>query len=87
MDQAIDIEKFSKTAQAYYELIKDNLENDEKGKYVALDFETESYWIGETASMAIKKAKRKYPNKLFYLLQIGSPATFSIQTMRHAKFT
>jgi len=82
----VNIKSFSKVAQSFYGEIKDELENTSNGKYVALDSETKQYWVGETASTALQKAKRKYPDKLFYLLQIGSPATFSIQTLRSASF-
>lgn len=50
-------------------------------KYAALDYETRSYWLGETASEALSKAKEKFPEKIFYLVQVGSPTTFNIQSV------
>lgn len=75
-----NIEEFTRKSKEYYNKIKPKLESEYKGKYVALDFETENYWIGETATEALTEAKKAFPNKLFYLVQISSPATFSIQS-------
>ena len=50
-------------------------------KYVAVDHETSNYWLGETASDALSKAKAEFPQKIFYLIQVGSPTSFSIQSI------
>lgn len=79
MDNKNNLEEFSKKSQEYYSQIKAELEAKYKGKYMALDFELKKYWLGETATDALSKAKADYPEKLFYLLQIGFPTTFSIE--------
>jgi len=81
-----NLEEFSKQSEKFYDQIKAKLEVDFKGKYAALDFESKEYWIGEIPSDALSKAKEKYPDKLFYLIQVGSPTTFSIQSMSSKVF-
>lgn len=35
--------------------------------------ETGEYFLGKTTLEAFKKAKKKYPDKIFYCIRIGSP--------------
>lgn len=80
-ENRFNMEEFVKNSKTYYNELRSSLEAESKGKYVALDFTTKNYWIGETATDALTKAKNEFPNKLFYLLQIGSPAPFNIQSI------
>lgn len=75
-----NLEEFSKKSEEFYRKINAELEQKAKGKFIALDFEIEKYWLGETASDALKAAKDAHPGKLFYLIQIGYPSTFTIQS-------
>lgn len=75
----VNLEDFSKKSLEYYEQIKEQLKKETMGKFVALDYETSQYWLGETASETLEKAKKQFPEKLFYLLQIGFPSTFSVK--------
>ena len=79
--QTFNLDEFSKQSEAYFTKIKPELEGSYKGKYAALDFENEKFWIGETASEALSKAKAEYPDRLFYLIQVGSSSAFSIQSL------
>ncbi len=81
-EKRFNLEEFSKKSDEFYIRIKTELESKFKGKYVALDFESERYWIGDTPTEALTEAKKEFPNKLFYFLQIGSPTTFNIQSIR-----
>lgn len=78
----VNVEEFSKKSLEYFNQIKAQLEAESLNKYVAIDYETSKYWLGETASDALTKAKAEFPQKIFYLIQIGSPTTFSIQSIR-----
>ncbi|MDO8451999.1 MAG: hypothetical protein Q7S76_03975 [bacterium] len=78
----VNLEEFSKKSLEFYSQIKERLEAKSLYKYVAIDYETSKYWFGETASDALTKAKAAFPQKIFYLIQIGSPTTFSIQSIR-----
>jgi len=79
--QTFNLDEFSKQSEAYYAKIKLELEEKYKGKYAALDFQNEKFWIGETASEALSKAKAEFPDRLFYLIQVGSSSAFSIQSL------
>ena len=79
--ESFNIDEFSKKSEAFYLEIKISLESQYKGKYAAIDYESKKYWIGETASDALSKAKNDFPSKLFYLVQVGSPSTFTVQSM------
>ncbi len=79
---SFNVDEFSKKSVDFYKEIQSDLEAKHKGKYAALDFETKRYWIGETLTEALAKAKEDFPTKLFYAVQVGSPATFSVQTVR-----
>jgi len=78
----INVEDFSRKSLEFYDKIKAKLEAESLNKYVALDYETSKYWLGETASEALTKAKEEFPQKIFYLIQVGSLTTFSIQSVR-----
>jgi|GEM_PF-1719763 len=78
---SFNLDDFSKKAEAFYNEIKTELEGRYRGKYAAIDFESKKFWIGDTASDALSKAKTEFSSKLFYLVQVGSPATFTVQSM------
>lgn len=78
---SFNLDEFSKKSETFYNKIRAKLEAEYRGKYAALDFESEKFWIGDTASGALSKAKGEFPEKLFYLVQVGSPATFTVQSV------
>jgi hypothetical protein len=80
--RSFNMEEFAKKSDEFYNQVKAGLEAKYKGKYVAIDFESKQYWFGETVTEALSKAKKEFPDKLFYLLQIGSPAPFNIQSVK-----
>lgn len=77
----VNIEDFSRKSQEFYNGIKAKLEAESLNKYVALDYQTSKYWLGDTASDALGKAKAEFPKKIFYLIQVGSPTSFSVQSI------
>ncbi|MBF0571369.1 MAG: hypothetical protein HQL12_05805 [Candidatus Omnitrophica bacterium] len=81
-ENRFSLDEFSRQSEAYYSQIKKELESKYKGKYVAVDFVSKKYWLGETATEALTQAKaQSSPDRLFYLLQIGYPSSFSIQSI------
>lgn len=44
---------------------------EKKGTIVVIEPETGDYFLGKTLTEAIKKAKEKYPDKIFYSIRIG----------------
>jgi hypothetical protein len=48
-----------------------------KGEIAVIEPETGDYFLGKTLTEALKKAKAKYPDTVFYSIRIGS--TFAHQ--------
>ncbi len=72
---------FDKKAQAIYRTkLKPKLEGKFKGRIVAIDVESEDYFVGRTVLEAIEKGRRKHPGKIFYAVRIGYPAVHSLRT-------
>jgi len=59
-----------------YRSIKDELEREHKGRIVVIDTETGDYFLGDTLAEADRKARQKYPHKVFYAIKIGYPAVY-----------
>ena len=47
--------------------------SDKKGTIAVIEPESEEWFLGKTLFEALKKAKNKYPDKIFYSIRIGSP--------------
>jgi hypothetical protein len=62
----------------YDEHLKDILEPQENGKFVAIEPESEEYFIGNTAVEAIKKALASFPKKIMFLARVGFSTTYKI---------
>jgi hypothetical protein len=43
----------------------------EKGTIAVIEPQTGDYFLGKTLTDALKKAKEKYPDKVFYSIRIG----------------
>ena len=44
---------------------------EKKGTIAVIEPETGEYFLGKTLTEAVKKAKEKYPGKIFYSIRIG----------------
>jgi len=62
-----------------YQKISKQIEKEHSGNFVAIEVESEKYFLGQTQVEAIEKAKKHFPTKIFYLMKVGFPAavTFS----------
>ena len=66
-------------SKAVYERkLKSLLEPSEKGKFVAIEPETESYFVDKDGTKALLRARKAFPDKLFFLIRIGYDAADSI---------
>lgn len=71
---------FDQKAEAIYRTkLKPKLEGKYKGRIVAIDVESEDYFVGKTVLEAIEKGRKKHPGKLFYAVRIGYPAVHSLR--------
>ena len=61
----------------YETSLKEKLEPEHKGEIVVIDIETGEYFLGSDLTEADEKARKKYPNKVFYAVKIGFPALYA----------
>jgi len=62
-------------ADSIFDRIKKNLEKPHKGKILAIEPESEDYYIAETELAAYKEGQKKHPGKKFYYKRIGASHT------------
>lgn len=62
----------------YDERLRDFLEPEHTGEFVAIDPETEQYFLGGTGLAALHAGRKALPDKLFYLLRVGSDAAYRV---------
>ena len=58
----------------YDEHLKDELEREHTGRYVALEPESGRYFLADTGTDALSEAHRALPQSLFYLARVGYPS-------------
>ena len=68
----INKREFARKAKAIYETIRDDIEANHMRKIVAIDPETGDYFIGDSGIEATDKGREKYPDKIFFLVRVGS---------------
>lgn len=71
-------EELIQKGQKYYEeKLKNKLEKNYFGKLIAIEVDSGKYFIGDTLEEALRKAKKKFPDKIFHSIKIGSPGIFT----------
>jgi hypothetical protein len=69
----------SEQGQRFYdEHLRDLLEPKHSGEFVAIEPDTESYFLGSTGLAALHAGREALPGKLFYLLRVGSDAAYRV---------
>lgn len=79
MEFEVDIRKIGEKGRELFKKISEELERDYRGKFVAIEVDSGDYFIGDTSVEANKKARGKYPGKVFYLGRIGFRAAVSFK--------
>ena len=74
MKQLTPHEITDKGKELYYRLRPELKKKYDEGDYIAFEVESGDYFVGETGLKAINKGLKKYPNKQFFLAQVGSVA-------------
>ena len=71
--------EIARKGEEIYQKISKHIEKKRSGDFVAIEVESGKYFLGQTQMEAIEKAKKRFPQKVFYLMKIGFPAvvTFS----------
>jgi hypothetical protein len=62
----------------YDERLRALLEPEHEGEFVAIEPETERYFLGTTGLTALRAGRRELPGKLFYLLRVGHDAAYRV---------
>ena len=56
------------------ERIKNQYEPNHRGKFLAIDIDSEEVFLANTSSEAVETAQKVHPNKVFYVVKIGFSA-------------
>lgn len=79
MTNQLSLQQIEKKGQEIYEnKLRSQLEPFKNGKYVAIDVESEKYFVANTLEEALLQAQKKYPNHLFHTVKIGSSGVFKV---------
>ncbi len=62
----------------YDERLRQQLEPEHNGEFVAIEPESERYFLGSTGLAALRAGRSAMPDKLFYLLRVGSEAAYRV---------
>jgi len=72
---AVNKERLVAQGEALYQQrLKNQLDPTYHGQIVAIEVESGDYFIGKSVTEAARKAREKYPEKVFYFVKIGFPA-------------
>jgi hypothetical protein len=65
-------------SQIYERKYRSEFEPKWKGRYAAIDIDSERAFVEDFPEEAIARARKELPGKLFYLIRIGSRGAFRI---------
>ncbi|OGY35407.1 MAG: hypothetical protein A3E36_01775 [Candidatus Andersenbacteria bacterium RIFCSPHIGHO2_12_FULL_45_11b] len=82
---SVGIEEIAKKGERIYVKKEKTLSAAHKGEYMAIQVDTGDYFLGETGGIAIEKAKKRYPEDVFYLVKIGFSATQTLASMSRTR--
>lgn len=74
----VNVEKLAREGQKVYDEIKNQYEPKYNGKYLAIEPESKKAYIADDGALAMTKARKNHPNKLFFLVKIGFSAAETI---------
>jgi len=77
-DQEATDDLVERGQRLYDERLKAILEPEREGEFVAIEPESERYFLGQTGLAALRAGRKEIPDKLFYLLRIGSDAAYHL---------
>ncbi len=86
MQTVKDPEIFARKAEAIYaRRYRDEFESKYHGKIVAIEVQSGDAFVGKTELDAIDKARKKYPDRLFFFLRVGYKAAQRIASPQYHK--
>jgi hypothetical protein len=63
--------EFFKKGQEIFYKINPTLEKQHHGKVLVIEVESEDYFVDEDSREAMRKAKAKYPDRIFFRCRVG----------------
>ncbi len=66
-----NLQEIVDAGEKVYEKIKSQYEPQHNGKFLAIEPESKKVYFGEESADAVAKAKKDFPDKVFYLVKIG----------------
>ena len=70
----VNIQQLAEKGNRIYTGIKHEYEPQQNGRFLAIETETQKTYLGGTTSEAVEKARVAHPDKVFYVVKIGSSA-------------
>lgn len=61
--------------EIYINELKDKLEKNRLGNYVVIEVKTKKHFVNKDLVAALEAAKKKFPQDLFFIVQIGKLRT------------
>lgn len=71
----VNIQQLAEEGNRIYGEIKHQYEPKQNGKFLAIETETQKTYVGDTTSEAVEKARSAHPDRVFYVVKIGSSAS------------
>ncbi|MBV9611039.1 MAG: hypothetical protein JO091_01140 [Acidobacteriaceae bacterium] len=68
----------SEGERIYLEKYKSEYEAQHRGKFVAIDVNSEQAFLGDTPEQSLEEAKKQAPDGLFHLMKVGSLGAFRV---------
>lgn len=66
-----DIQRIAQKGVEIYERIKVKYDPKEKGRFLAIDIDSEDVYLADTSAEALELARAEHFNKVFYVIKIG----------------
>lgn len=67
-----------KARQLYESQLRDKLEREHQGRYLCIESESGSYFLGDTFDKAVNAAADEFPDRLTHTLRIGYSAALHL---------
>lgn len=80
-----DIQRIADEGFKVYEEVKSRYEPEHNGEFLAIDIETKDVYLGKTSSEAVENARAEHPQKVFYVVKIGSSASEVLAGLQKAE--
>jgi len=75
-----EVQELAERGQAIYDKqLREKLEPDHAGRFVAIEPQSGQYFLGDTTDEALSKAEQAHPNKLFHLIRIGQKGVHAVR--------